>query len=78
MKRSLSELSPRQRNLVVLAAAAELTLKLAALRDISRRSPEEIRGTKTPWRLAQIVNTFGPLGYFLFGRRSTPTPAKGS
>jgi hypothetical protein len=61
----------KQRIAVGLLAALELAAKLAALRDIQRRSPEQLRGSKTFWRLAQLVNTLGPLGYFLFARRES-------
>lgn len=61
--------SPRQRAAILALALAELGLKVAAARDIRRRADEEIRGSKLFWRLALLVNTFGPVGYFCFGRR---------
>jgi Phospholipase_D-nuclease N-terminal len=62
-------LSERQRALLVGAAAAELSLKVAALVDIARRPADRIRGPKVLWRAAMAVNLIGPLSYFLFGRR---------
>jgi hypothetical protein len=62
-------LSPRQRAGVIALALAELSLKLAAARDIKRRPADQIRGSKLLWRLALLVNTIGPLGYFCLGRR---------
>ncbi|MBJ7353780.1 MAG: PLDc N-terminal domain-containing protein [Thermoleophilaceae bacterium] len=47
----------------------EFTAKLLALRDIRNRPADQIRGSKRMWRMALIVNFFGPAGYFLFGRR---------
>jgi hypothetical protein len=64
-----SRFSPRQRAAIVTLVLAELRLKIAAARDIQRRSADQIRGSKLFWRLALLVNTFGPLGYFCFGRR---------
>jgi hypothetical protein len=64
-----SEFSERQRALVLTAAAAELSLKIAALIDIKRRPAELIRGPKNLWRAAMAVNLLGPLSYFAFGRR---------
>jgi hypothetical protein len=61
--------SPQQRVAIVSLGFAELALKLAAARDIQRRTTGEIRGSKLLWRCALLINTFGPLGYFLFGRR---------
>ncbi len=61
--------SPRQRAGIGVLAAAELVAKVAAARDIQRRPAEQIRGSKWLWRAALLVNTFGPLSYFLWGRR---------
>jgi hypothetical protein len=66
-----SDLSDRQRALVVAAAAAELSLKIAALVDIKRRPASQIRGPKAFWRLAMAVNLIGPLSYFAIGRKRT-------
>lgn len=64
-----ADLSPSQRVLLVSAAAAELTLKVAALIDIRRRPAGQIRGPKALWRAAMAVNLIGPVSYFAFGRR---------
>jgi Phospholipase_D-nuclease N-terminal len=64
-----AELSDRQRALLLGAALAELSLKIAALIDIKRRPAERIRGPKALWRAAMVVNLLGPLSYFAFGRK---------
>jgi hypothetical protein len=64
-----SDLSEGQRNAIKILAVAELTLKILMLLDIRRRPASEIRGPKQAWRAASIVNTIGPVSYFLFGRR---------
>jgi hypothetical protein len=64
-----SELSDRQRALLLTAAAGELSLKIAALIDIKRRPADRIRGPKALWRAAMAVNLLGPLSYFAIGRR---------
>jgi hypothetical protein len=66
-----AELSVTQRRLLVAAAAAELSLKIAALIDIQRRTPSEIRGPKAMWRAAMAVNLLGPVAYFTVGRKSS-------
>jgi hypothetical protein len=53
----------------MVLAAIELAAKIAAARDIKRRADDEVRGSKLLWRMALLVNTFGPLSYFLWGRR---------
>ena len=67
--RKWAELSDRQRALLLAAAAAELSLKVAALVDIARRPADRIRGPKALWRAAMAVNLVGPLSYFAIGRK---------
>jgi hypothetical protein len=64
-----AELSERQRALLLTAAAAELSLKIAALIDINRRPADRIRGPKALWRAAMAVNLLGPVSYFTVGRK---------
>jgi len=67
-----SELSPRNRRLIVGAAVAEGILKLAALIDLKRRPAGQVRGPRWVWAtLVAVVSSFGlvPISYFLFGRR---------
>jgi hypothetical protein len=70
--RKWSDLSPRTRRLIIVAAAAETSLKAAALIDIKRRPASQIRGSKWIWvPVVVFINSFGgaPLAYFVFGRR---------
>ncbi len=69
MKDFTERFSRKQQAAIGVLAAIELAAKIAAARDIQRRSASEVRGKKLFWRLALLVNTFGPLSYFLFGRR---------
>jgi len=68
-QRKWSELSDRQRALLLAAAGAELSLKIAALIDIKRRPAAQIRGPKALWRAAMAVNLLGPVSYFVIGRK---------
>lgn len=68
-KHRLRDLSPRQRGVLALASCVQFGLLIAAQVDISRRSPDEVRGSKLLWRLLSFVNFFGPLAYFRWGRR---------
>jgi hypothetical protein len=70
--RKLNErFSRKQRIVFAMLAAIELGAKIAAARDIQRRPGNQVRGSKLLWRLALVINTFGPLSYFLWGRRDT-------
>jgi hypothetical protein len=73
-KRRWSDLSRRQRVLLLLGAAFEGTLKILALRDLRRRPAEEIRGSKKVWATALVLaNSAGavPIAYFRLGRRTS-------
>jgi hypothetical protein len=71
-KKRWSELSERTRRLIIIGAALEGVLKIAALIDIVRRPASEIRGSKVKWALTVLfVNSVGavPISYFAYGRR---------
>jgi hypothetical protein len=72
MARRWSELSDRNRRLLIAAAIAEAGLKTAVLIDLRRRPASQIRGSKWMWvAIAVVVNSagVGSLSYFAFGRR---------
>lgn len=68
-----SELSPRNRRLIVVAGAVDGALRIAALVDLVRRPSNEVRGSKPAWAVSLVlVNSLGvlPIVYFVRGRRS--------
>ena len=72
VSRQWSDLSERNRRLLIAAAAIEGALKAVALADLKRRPASEVRGPKRVWATGVVaVNSFGaaPIAYFLFGRR---------
>jgi hypothetical protein len=81
--RRWSDLSERDRRLIVVGAVFEGVLKIAALIDLKRRPAGEIRGRKWIWAtVVTLANSVGavPLAYFVFGRRgggwSSPRSAR--
>lgn len=68
-KRKWSDLSDRQKAMVLTVGSVQISLLLTALADIYRRPAEEIRGSKWAWIAASFVNFVGPISYFLFGRK---------
>jgi hypothetical protein len=69
--RRWSDLSERQRRLLIAGAVMEGILKLVALNDLRRRPAAEVRGRKWVWAtVVTLANSAGvvPLAYFLFGR----------
>jgi hypothetical protein len=67
-KRTFSELSPAARVGVIAAGAGQITLAVLAFTDLAGRPKADIRGPKPAWIPVILVNWFGPLAYFLFGR----------
>ena len=70
-RKKWSDLSSGTRRLIMVAGAVDAILKTAMLIDIQRRPSSQIRGSKWLWRPLAAVNFFGPVSYFLFGRRRT-------
>jgi hypothetical protein len=73
--RRWSDLSERNRKLIIAAGIVDVTLRIAALIDIKRRPASQIRGRKGLWAVVvAVVNSAGvlPTSYFLFGRRRQP------
>jgi hypothetical protein len=71
-KKRWSDLSPRNRRLIVVGGTLEATLKVAALVDLVRRPAEQVRGSKVRWAAAIVlINSVGlvPISYFAYGRR---------
>jgi hypothetical protein len=71
-RKKWNELSPPTRRLIIAAGAFEGALKVAALIDLARRPPREVRGSKLRWALAvTLINSVGvvPVAYFTYGRR---------
>jgi hypothetical protein len=69
-----SDLSPRVRRLLIVGGTIEGILKIAALVDLARRPPSEVRGPRGRWAAAIVlVNSVGllPIVYFVSGRQRT-------
>lgn len=63
-KKRWSDLSDRQRAVLVIGSAVEVVLTTAALVDLARRSSEEVKGSKALWALACFVQPVGPIAYW--------------
>ena len=68
-RRRWSELSRGQRRAVVALGTAQLCFQAAALIDLARRPADQVDGDKRVWAAVTFVNWFGPLAYFVRGRR---------
>jgi hypothetical protein len=70
-KRRWSDLTTGQQRAIIVGGAVEVVVTAVALRDLARRPSAQVRGSKAGWVLAFVVQPFGPLAYFAFGRTST-------
>jgi hypothetical protein len=70
MAKQRSNLSDRQRQIIIVAAVFETALKTAMLIDLRRRPANQVRGPKWLWASTALINTAGlaPLSYFIVGR----------
>ncbi len=72
-RRRWRDLSERTRRLLIAMAVADGALRVAALIDIKRRPPSQIRGRKRLWAIVvALVSSAGvvPISYFVLGRRA--------
>ncbi len=68
-KKQWTDLATWQQALIVIWGIVEIGLLVAGLVDIVPRSPERINGSKRGWTAALFINFFGPIAYFVFGRK---------
>jgi len=74
-KKSWGELTTGQKASVFLSIAVQLGLLLAALADLRKRPAARINGPKAGWAVGSFVSFFGPIAYFLFGRKNAGQPS---
>ncbi len=53
-----------------------VTLMILTIRDIRRRSNDEIKGNRKLWLLAAFAPPIGPIAYFVFGRKHGAQPSE--
>jgi hypothetical protein len=67
--RRWSELTDKQRALLLVAASVQVSLAVSAWADLADRPATEINGSKARWAAIIAVNFVGPLTYFRWGRK---------
>jgi hypothetical protein len=68
-QRYWSDLTAVEKRIIILSSVVQMSLLAAALNDILRRPASQIKGKKWVWLLVSFINFFGPISYFLFGRK---------
>ena len=71
-KKKWSDVPTPQRWALCMAAALELAMTVAALRDLAARPADRVRGPKMAWAVAVFIQPVGPVVYFAAARRSSP------
>ncbi|WP_043846864.1 PLD nuclease N-terminal domain-containing protein [Crystallibacter crystallopoietes] len=74
-KKHWNELTTGQKASVFLSSAVQLSLLLAALADLRKRPAAQINGPKPAWAVGSFISFFGPIAYFLFGRKKVGQPS---
>ncbi|TNB74549.1 hypothetical protein FHJ30_04970 [Arthrobacter sp. BB-1] len=72
-KKTWKEMSPSAKAGTIVVGIVQMSLLVAAQRDISKRPAAMINGPKAAWRAASFINFIGPMGYFIFGRKKPVT-----
>ena len=67
-----SDLTGSHKSIISVSGLLQMALLLTALRDLRRRPPELVNGSKRLWTYAVFVNYIGPILYFWKGRRAEP------
>jgi hypothetical protein len=67
-KRRYSDIGDAGKAAVLVITAISLVIIGTAERDIGRRDEDEVRGSRTVWRLVSL-NALGAIAYLGFGRR---------
>ena len=76
-RKQWSDLSERNRRLLIAAAVVEGILKVAVLVDLKRRPANQVRGPKWLWAaVVAVISSAGvvPVSYFMFGRQPGSPP----
>ncbi len=70
-RQNWSNFSPQQKRGLQLVGLLQVTLLALAQWDMRQRSDDELNGKKAMWRVLAFINIFGPIAYFVYGRKST-------
>ncbi|WP_241228343.1 PLDc N-terminal domain-containing protein [Corynebacterium hylobatis] len=69
LRTDFTAMSTPARISLIVGVVVEVSAKIAAWVDLSRRPAEKVRGPKWAWALAQLINGLGPAAYWSLGRK---------
>ncbi|MDZ5662621.1 hypothetical protein HN031_13540 [Nocardioides sp. zg-1308] len=68
-KKSWGDMTPMQKNIVVVAGIVEVAVTAWCARDLKERPADLVRGPKLLWGPALSVQPLGPIAYLAWGRK---------
>lgn len=68
-KKKWSELSAKEKRGILILASIQLSLAATAWANLATRPAEKVAGSKGLWAAIIGINFFGPIAYFLKGRK---------
>ncbi|WP_322921477.1 hypothetical protein [Nocardioides renjunii] len=68
-KKSWGDMTPMQKNIVVVAGIVEVAVTAWCARDLKERPADLVRGPKLLWGPALSVQPLGPIAYLVWGRK---------
>lgn len=68
--RRWQDMSRRQQIQVIVAAIVQIALAVTAWTDLAKRPASRVNGPKAVWGVIIGVNFFGPIAYFIGGRKN--------
>jgi hypothetical protein len=68
-RKEWSAMERKSSRVVALALTGHALAAAWTWRDIRQQPAQQVRGSKTFWRISSAVNTLGSVGYWLIGRR---------
>lgn len=72
-RKQWKDLSPAARASIIASVIVQIGLLIGALADLRRRPASQVRGPKPLWVALSFINFVGPISYFAFGRKSSPS-----
>ena len=74
-RKQWKDFSSAQKMRMMVRVLAQFAMMIAMLVDLRRRPADQIKGNKRWWYVAAFVQPFGPIAYFIFGRKRPVTAA---
>jgi hypothetical protein len=68
-QKSWADRSPAEKAASIVLGVVNIILVVLALLDLRRRPASEINGKKWVWVMVAFIQPFGPIAYFIFGRK---------